>query len=543
MISLMVLIALLSSGGSLSSDPFKYRPEIFFDNGVLPENMEVKVYVFREEIKRIFVLIEKEQKPMFLTVTPCSFPIEWRLFLRSFPGEVARTETDILNNNIPVSHPSIYYGQKRQTYATLQAPSGLYMLEINAKVRDTSALVYLSTNNITNIYPKLPTNPTLEVLKVRRNRILLSWLPSPSEAEGRKIEYCIAVNPRVNYPTLCALNSDLVGDYPDPLPPSTGFGFWWERGAKKRLMTKTKEIKKSIDLKNDITYTCTGRKTWHMVQNLDEGRTYYFDVFAIDSTTNVSSSYIGISVATKSSNSGKLKENTLITVHLNESNGYSITFEYATVNTLQAIWCFVQSCFGPGPINVTLFTDTQKVFSVDVMDMHTIIVHDLPNSTLHLTLSSKIRQPRRVRLWLSRKYHKYPFPTMPNDKRVQVFDTLTTCESVTLAWKTANDEKVRYCIYMQSDKSKYFRYFAKPEDICNKPIENAISKGKQKILCRRYHRFSRYRFNNVILQEIKNLEPATTYVFEIQVTKFRGRTLTYEQVWVTTRKNCTSSYR
>lgn len=52
MISLMVLIALLSSGGSLSSDPFKYRPEIFFDNGVLPENMEVKVYVFREEIKR-----------------------------------------------------------------------------------------------------------------------------------------------------------------------------------------------------------------------------------------------------------------------------------------------------------------------------------------------------------------------------------------------------------------------------------------------------------------------------------------------------------
>ncbi|XP_067122804.1 LOW QUALITY PROTEIN: protein NDNF-like [Centruroides vittatus] len=543
MISLVILIVLLSSKGSLSSDPFKYRPEIFFDNGVLPENVEVKVYIFREEIKRIFVLIEKEQRPMFLTVTPCSSPIEWRLFLRSFPGEVARSETDVLNNHVPINHPFYLLWPAKTNLRNSSSTSGLYMLEITAKIRDTSVLIYLSTSNMTSVYPKLPNNPSLDVLKVRRNRILLSWLPSPSETEGKKIEYCISVNPRMNYPTLCSLNSDLTGDYPAPLPPSTGFGFWWEKNAKKRLMTRTKEIKKNVDLKNDITYTCLGRKTWHMVQNLEEGRTYYFDVFAVDPSTNFSSSYIGISAATKSLHSGKLRENMLIMVYLNESNGYSANFEYATVNTLQAIWCFVQSCFGPGPINVTLSTDIQKIFSVNVMDMHTIVVHDLPNSTLHLTLSTKIKQPRRVRLWLSRKYHKYPFPTMPGDKRVQLFDTLTTCESVTLAWKTTNDEKVRYCIYMQSDKSKHFKYFAKPEDMCNKPIDGIVSKGKQKVLCRRYHRFSRYRFNNVILQEIKGLEPATTYVFEVQVTKFRGKTLTYEQVWATTRKNCTNNYR
>ncbi|KAL1434502.1 hypothetical protein MTO96_011596 [Rhipicephalus appendiculatus] len=118
--------------------------------------------------------------------------------------------------------------------------------------------------------------------------------------------------------------------------------------------------------------------------------------------------------------------------------------------------------------------------------------------------------------------------------------SLTTCNSVTLAWKAALDEKVRYCIFKQEVRGSYSGVFARPQDFCD---ETKLAEKSGKVSCRRYHRFSKHRFQNVIMQKIRKLQPDTTYVFEVLVTKARGRTLAYEKVWATTHRSCSPSYR
>ncbi|EEC17648.1 hypothetical protein IscW_ISCW022018 [Ixodes scapularis] len=63
----------------------KYRPELFFDNNVVPENAEVSVFVFKDKIRRVFFLVENERNSLLLVASPCSAPIEWHLFRKPLP--------------------------------------------------------------------------------------------------------------------------------------------------------------------------------------------------------------------------------------------------------------------------------------------------------------------------------------------------------------------------------------------------------------------------------------------------------------------------
>lgn len=209
---------------------------------------------------------------------------------------------------------------------------------------------------------------------------------------------------------------------------------------------------------------------------------------------------------------------------------------------------FIQSCTGPGPVTLQISQNAvprQEILTESVMDVKTLEVPKQISATANsskiysFSIRSNTRHNRKVRLWISGKKHAFPFPVLPQDKSVSVFDTLTTCDSITIGWKASPDEKVKYCIYRQAAFDELMqRTLTEPQNFCEQSTEG--SSTRHTVLCRRYHKFSKRRFNDVIMQRVRGLHPGTTYLFEVQVTKAKGRMLPYEQVWATTHDNCSN---
>ncbi|XP_067136252.1 protein NDNF-like [Centruroides vittatus] len=510
-----------------------YRPQVFYDNGALPEDAEVSLRLSAAGPRRVYFLSEKEGRPLTLTVTPCWRPVKWRLSLGNFPLP-GRKET--WRNQLPekgVSERSTplasYVGSERKIYSKSRSSAGLYVLELESEDADADVRIHVTTGSeLNSYYPQLPADSSVGVLKVRRNKVLLTWKASPAESKpGQTVSYCLSVDQSRNRRSLCSVRPDAS----PTLPPSTGFGFSWEKSKRKVSKLSPPEHR---------NLTCVGRKTWHMFRGLQKGSTYYFDVFVVDSRTEASSAYDGVRVTTKRSKSvSRLKDGSLTSFSLDAKNSYSVSVKYPVTAPDKKLWIFLQSCTGPGPVTIRVSKDGEEIVSSEVMDTKTLSVVPPSNGTYQISVETTSESPRRARMWVGRKFHKLPFPVLPEDKSVKIFDTLTTCDSVTLAWHSTIDEKVKYCIYKRTAKAGFVRLFASPQNFCEQSEET--EEGRERVLCRRYHRFSRQRFNNVIMQRVRNLKPSFTYVFDVRVTKHNAKTLSYERVWVTTSGNCSSS--
>ncbi|KAM7304925.1 protein NDNF [Ixodes scapularis] len=531
----------------------KYRPELFFDNNVVPENAEVSVFVFKDKIRRVFFLVENERNSLLLVASPCSAPIEWHLFRKPLPPSENSDESygsreqpvdlyrDDGSSTEPVAGGS-FYGSGRLSFTRRDAPRGIYMLEFDSDSTDTSVRVYGTSDSDTHYpFPQLPTKAKVDVLQIRNSRVLFTWKASPSEAlVDQDVRYCVAINRKGNFDTMCAVESALRGDVPKVPHQDSGFGFWWEKAAHRKMALKTREMMRNVHVQKDVAFECIGRRTWHSFADLEVDQRYFIDVFAINSRTNASSAYLGASVVARNPTNSRIQDNQLVQIVLDQKDAFSSVAKYAVNANVEMIWMFVQSCSGPGPVQLSVTQRKKKILTAEVMETRTLTINHPANGTYVVKISSTVPQLRRVHLLVSKKYHKFPFPTLPDDSSIKVMGSLTTCNSVTLAWKAALDEKVRYCIFKQEMRGSYSGVFAKPQDFCT---ETKAVEKTGKITCRRYHRFSKHRFGNVIMQKIRKLQPETTYVFEILVTKARGRTLAYEKVWATTQRNCTPSYK
>lgn len=234
-----------------SQKPFhfaKHRPEIFYDNNVVPENGEVNVFVFKDQIRRVFFLVEKERNSLLLTASPCSAPIEWHIFRKplapsdySEESNESRDPSALLYRDDGASTEPVvggsFYGRGRLSFSRRDAPRGVYMLEFDSDSADTRVRVYGTSDADTHYpFPLLPIKPKVEVLQVRNGRVLFTWKPSPSESSAHQdVQYCVAANRKENFQTKCAVDSALRGDVPSPPHPDSGFGFWWEKAARRKL--------------------------------------------------------------------------------------------------------------------------------------------------------------------------------------------------------------------------------------------------------------------------------------------------------------------
>ncbi|XP_045395171.1 neurotrypsin-like [Lemur catta] len=66
------------------------RDKAFFhDSSVIPDRAEISSYLFRDTLKRYFFVVEEDNTPLSVTVTPCDVPLEWKLSLQELPEETS----------------------------------------------------------------------------------------------------------------------------------------------------------------------------------------------------------------------------------------------------------------------------------------------------------------------------------------------------------------------------------------------------------------------------------------------------------------------
>ncbi|XP_038060190.1 protein NDNF-like [Patiria miniata] len=526
------------------------NPESVADTKVLPDGAETKGYVFQGTRKFFYFVVEEDSAPVAITVTPCAAQLDWTLSLMDLPEDGSGSSDDQLSEQRPRRHPNpkqgtvvkTYVGYDVSTYVTYNSPAGIYTLEIKSPEKSTSVQIYATTTpDSDHLYPELPTDPRLDITSFRKNKVSLAWKPSPSDVIYREpIVYCVAINSRQNYHTWCSVQSCLYGDQPPAQPEHTGFGFEHER-AERRQHRRDKTADKEGRARDreggeeeDIIVECVGKKTLHTFTNLEPAKRYYFDLFAVDETNNRSVAYIGTSIITRPGPEIRkhivLKDGKLRTSSVRKSSPVK-TFDFSVGETVKDVMVTVQPCIES--VQAEVWRDGTKIRSSNIRNLKDFWIRDI-SGDIEIKVKSLRRGSTHFRIFATTRPNKYPFPRLPDDKRIKVFENLRQCDSVTLAWLSTK-EVSQYCLYKRVDKQAK-RPTKRSRGRNRQCLEPDMRKRTEKVICRSISGTDVDR--DVLMEEVSGLSPDTTYIFDVYVSSFGKQTLAYRSATVTTKKIC-----
>ncbi|XP_012500804.1 PREDICTED: protein NDNF [Propithecus coquereli] len=172
---------------------------------------------------RYFFVVEEDNTPLSVTVTPCDAPLEWKLSLQELPEETSGEgsgDPEPLEQQkqqiIPEKGTELfsYKGNDVEYFISSSSPSGLYQLELLSTEKDTHFKVYATTTPESDQpYPELPYDPRVDVTSLGRTTVTLAWKPSPTASLLKQpIQYCVVINKEHNFKSLCAVEAKLSAD-------------------------------------------------------------------------------------------------------------------------------------------------------------------------------------------------------------------------------------------------------------------------------------------------------------------------------------------
>ncbi|XP_071477633.1 protein NDNF-like [Diadema antillarum] len=521
---LLVSRAKLSPSQRLPSNIFD-DPELFHENGIIPNGREMTDYAFPDRSKRYFFSVEEDNTPVVIVVTPCSARIEWNLSLLDPPEDGSGSSAaDQLSEQRPRRQSNTRIGTNVKSfsgyevgkYVTYSSPAGIYVLEVRSVERGCAFQVYATLSPDSDyFFPELPSDPRLDVTGFSKNRVSLAWKPSPSDSvHHQPVRYCLAINTRLHYHTWCGVQSSVSGGQLPLLTSPSGFGFASERAlrkARKRIQRKQALLNSSEEA-SDLVVECVGRKTLHTVTNLEPGVKYFFDLFAVDENTNRSVAYTGTTLTTQAENADpkvlRLKDGRYRTASVRRMSSVKLfRFPVSEKTEGQDVVISVHSC--SKPVMVEIWREEVKIRESSVKSLKKFNIRNVRSE-----LIIKVRSKRRSRtssffkIFATTNPSKYSFPVLPKDSRINVFRNLRQCTSVTLAWKSTSDAS-KYCLYMREES----RDSRTTDNRCHEP---SMHKRNEKVICRDVDGAAEER--EVLTEMVTGLRPGTTYTFDVYVT-------------------------
>lgn len=421
---------------------------------------------------------------------------------------------------------------------TLQLDSplkGIYTVDITSTKSDSYVNIFASTSPDIHRLPELPKDSNVSILDKTHNTFTVSWHPSPDEkAFGNGIEYCVALNRKRSYKTLCSVLSHLHGDPKPTLPPGNGFGFSSDIQKKRNLKLNAKPIR--AQRKGSIFFKCLGRSTKATFEKVKTRKGYYVDVFVKNTQTNGipnSRHYNGIYVKTRRKRKlPTLKDGKIRTVVFSRKKR-KFTYVFSVKKSTRDVHLAISSCSGSLRIKVQGSNGT--VYNSRLKTSKVLTLNDLNAGTYNLALTKKVSRKNIVYISMTSKKKKVKIPELPEDKTVKVFDYLTSCESVTVAWK-GTDVKQSYCLFKTELPSSRTNtsLVSKKLDECG--ALSRLRDGAQKITCKNF----RYRSqdNAVLAITVTNLKPDTSYIFDVFVSRGNYFTFPYNSVRTKTSSTC-----
>ncbi|XP_071768944.2 protein NDNF [Centroberyx gerrardi] len=531
---------------------------LFHDSSVIPDGAEISGYLFRDTPKRYYFVVEEDNTPLSVTVTPCDAPLEWKLTLQELPEEASGEGSgepeplDQQKQQVTVDEGTelfTYKGNDVESYVATSTPSGLYQLELLSTEKDSNFKVYATTTPESDQpYPELPYDPRVDVTALGRTTVTLAWKPTPTGSlMGQPVQYCVVINKEHNFKSMCAAEAKISADDAFMLAPKPGrdfspfdfahFGFVPSDNdfGKDRGLTSNK-ISRAYTAKpkaSDILKVCIGNKNIFTVSDLKPDTQYYFDVFAVNSATNTSTAYVGTFARTKEEARQKtveLKDGKVSDVFIKRKGSKFLRF--APVSSHQRVTLFVHTCLDA--VQVQVRRDGKLLLSQNVEGVRQFQLRGKPKAKYLIRLRGSRKGASTLKvLATTRPSSKQPFPSLPEDTRIKAFDKLRTCSSATVAWLGTQDRN-KYCIYRKEVAETYGEEQRRREQ--NQCAGPETRRKSEKVLCKYFH--SPNLQKAVTTETITGLEPGKTYLLDVYVVGHSGHSVKYQSKLVKTRKYC-----
>ncbi|NWY97006.1 NDNF protein, partial [Loxia curvirostra] len=533
------------------------RDKVFFhDSSVIPDGAEISSYLFRDTPKRYFFVVEEDNTPLAVTVTPCDAPLEWKLSVQELPeeasGEGSGDPEPLEQQKQQITNEEgtelfSYKGNDVEYFVSSSSPSGLYQLDLLSTEKDTHFKVYATTTPESDQpYPELPYDPRIDVTSLGRTTVTLAWKPSPTASLLRQpIQYCIVINKEHNFKSLCAVEAKLSSDDAFMMAPKPGldfspfdfahFGFPADNNSgKERGFLKASKFGRQTSPKPrvDLHRVCIGNKNIFTVSDLKPDTQYYFDMFAVNTNTNMSTAYVGTFARTKEEAKQKtveLKDGKVTDVFIKRKGAKFLRF--APVSSHQKVTFSIHSCLDAVQIQVR--RDGKLLLSQSVEGVRQFQLRGKAKAKYLIRLKGSKKGASMLKILATTRPNKQSFPSLPEDTRIKAFDKLRTCSSVTVAW-LGTQERNKFCIYKREVDDNYNEEQKKREQ--NQCLGPDTRKKSEKVLCKYFH--SQNIQKAVTTETIRGLQPGKSYLLDVYVIGHGGHSVKYQSKLVKTRKFC-----
>lgn len=427
-----------------------------------------------------------------------------------------------------------YKGNSVETYMGMSSHSALYMLEFLSTERDTHITVYLTTDTTSgHLYPELPLDPRIDVIGIGHTTVTLTWKHSPSVLQHREnIQYCLLVNEKHNYKSLCAAET-AIRSSGMKLPPTLALSLSPYLLEPQQVMILSNSELSIINKvsSGEVRQICMGTKNTYTVPNLSPSTQYYFDVFVVNLLTNASAAYTGTFARTLEEPEPKvmeLKDGKVIQVVLDGKKQKFYSLQYQARH--KKIQFTFQLCHGQ--VRVHIIKNGKTVASENISGLRYFSLKGKLLDTYLVQLRSTEESNSSVKVQVSSHFHKPLFPLLPESLKIKSFSKLRTCNSVTIAWLGTQEES-KYCVYKKRIEDDQVWVELQSADRCSGPESRHKS---EKVLCKYFYDINLQRA--VTTETIKGLDAGTLYLFDVYLFGPSGIPVRYHSKVVKTRKKC-----
>ncbi|NWI99152.1 NDNF protein, partial [Crypturellus undulatus] len=518
----------------------------FYHSLILADGKETTVHLLKDIPKRYYFVLEEGRAPapFTITVTPCDVPIEWSILRHkasaSFLGKAARGDHDTQEISKSPRTPSTvstifnYKGNSVETYVGMSYHSALYMLEFLSTERDTHITVYLTTDTTSgHLYPELPLDPRIDIIGIGHTTVTLAWKHSPSVLQHREnIQYCLLVNEKHNYKSLCAAET-AIRSSGMKVPPMLALSLSPYLLEPQQVMILSNSELSIINRASsgEVRQICVGTKNTYTVPSLSASTQYYFDVFVVNLLTNASAAYTGTFARTLEEPEPKLtelKDGKVVQVVLDGKKQKLYSLQYQARH--KRIQFTFQSCRGQVQVHIT--KNGKTVVSENISGLRYFSLKGNLLDTYLVQLRSTEQSNSSVKVQVSSHFHKPLFPLLPDSLKIKSFSKLRTCNSVTIAWLGTQEES-KYCVYKKRIEEDQVWLELQSADRCAGPESRPRA---EKVLCKYFYDINLQRA--VTTETIKGLDAGTLYLFDVYLMGPSGIPVRYYSKVVKTRKKC-----
>ncbi|XP_061084881.1 protein NDNF [Conger conger] len=520
----------------------------------LLDSQVTSIHLPKDRTRRLYFTLKKKIPMMSVTVSPCDVPIEWTLSARTLKDKPLKN----LHWSSKKSMPEVwwrgpgmevkmhsYTGNEVDTFrGPAYGPASIYILRLKSREQDTRASVYLQEGpEPLGAFPELPPDPRVHTVGVGMTSVTLSWSPSNSVLRlppgGSGYRYCVLVNRKHNYKSLCAAQEaakERRGGKKKATPWPILKEWWWQQWDS---FEEGEEGAPALDTPAGPQCVCEGAENVCTVSELTPDTQYYFDVFAIDARNGTSSAYTGTFARTHEEARpavAQLREGERRWVPLQGEGRQSGTlFSFHPQGWQRSALLTLQSCGAQG-VQLTVSNKGHILASQSVgQEVAQVWLQGKPSYLIHLEGGTpapwSLASPGpAVKLQVSSAYHRQAPPSLPATLQIKSFNRLRGCRSVTLAW-LGTEERSLYCVYRRRLAEAEGERAS--EDRCLGPESRSDA---EKVLCKYFQELNPRRA--VTTATIAGLEPGAAYVFDVYLMRRWGIPIKYRSKTVRTRKDC-----